>query len=224
MINGSIYMTCDRNLAMQFIANNPQQNVIVCISQNVQQDPQFLQSTGALLASVLTPPYEAFMMEVQGDANGFAAVYYEHLNKKECAEYIASILKAITIGKNIMLYMTPDEYQTSYASMFRAYMLQTFGICIGDQSIEFSWFQNQFINVALTLYLFDLYTYKELFDAWKVVPMVNLPEYIILKLVNELAPTAPDGYTIQDWQNLFLTMAIGYNGKQLEIPARVVKK
>ena len=127
MINGSIFMTYDQNVAMQFVTSNPQNNIIVCISGACNEYPQFIQNTNAMIASILTPTYDICMAEYNGDMNLYCALYYEHLLKKECMDYIAAMLKAITIGKNIMLYLTPDEASLSYSSVFRAFMLQTFG-------------------------------------------------------------------------------------------------
>lgn len=217
-------MTTDHNFAINFVRNNPANNIVVCISQNVTNYPQFIQDTGAMIASILTPPYEAFMLEVSGDMNGFCAAYYNHLAKRECTEYIAALLKAITMGKNILLYLTPEEAQTSYSATLRAYMLQTYGICIGDEYMQFTWQINQVLNVALTLYSFDLITYSELFEVWKINPLAILPDPIILKLINEIQPPVPDNYTMTDYLRVFQTMAIGHDGKQLFYPAKVVKK
>lgn len=221
MINGSIYFTSDMNMVYDFIRNDPQNNIVIAISQNVDQ--MFVQQTGCLVASILTPSYNCFMYEVNNDMDGFCAEYYSQLNRKECMDYIAAMLKALTIGKNIMLYTTPDEAGTNYVNVFRAYMAQTFGVIIGDQYTQFSWMQNMFINIAMLLYTFDLYNSVELFEAWKVVPMVVLPEHIIIKLIKELNPPVPDNFTLDQYNQLFLTMAVGNNGKQLQIPAQIVK-
>lgn len=221
MIRGSLYFTNDTNVIYDFIRNDPNNNIIVAISQNIDQ--RIVMQTGALVASVLTPNYECFMYEVNGNLDAFCSAYYEYLNRKECMDYIAAILKALTIGKNIMLYATPEESETNYISVFRAYLAQTFGIVCGDQVIQFSWLQNMFINVAMTLYLFDLYSSYELFEAWKVVPMVKLPEGLILKLIKELNPPVLSNFTLEQYHDLFLKMAIGNNGTQLTIPATIVK-
>lgn len=222
-ITGTIYLTNDKNIASNFVMSNPTNNIVVCISQNALQDQLFIQNTGALIANVLTPPYECFMREVNGDKDGFIESYYAHLSRPECSEYIAAILKALVVGKNIMLYQTPDESETSYADIFRTYMLQLYGICIGDQTVQFMWYRNTMINVAIALYRFDLLTSTELFDEWKVVPMVDMPEDIILKLINELKPSFGKDLDISQYNELFKTMAVGNNNGQFVIPARVMK-
>ena len=221
MITGSLYFTSDINMIYSFIQSDPNNNIIVAISQNIDQ--QFIMQTGALHASILTPNYDCFMYEVNGNMDEFCAAYYNHLNKKECMDYIAAILKALTMGKNIILYATPEEAETNYISVFKAYLAQTFGIICGDNIIQFSWMQNMFINIAMTLYLFDMYNSYDLFEAWKVVPMVVLPDNIIIKLIRELNPPVSDSFTMQDYNNLFLTLAIGNNGQQLIIPATITK-
>ena len=217
MITGTLYFTSDTNVVFDFVRQDPQNNVVVAISQNV--DPQFVNQCGALVASILTPTYECFMHEVNNDMDGFCTMYYEHLNRKECMDYIASILKALTVGKNNILYATPDEAQTNYVNVFKAYLAQTFGIVCGDQYIQFSWMQNYFINIAMTLYMFDLYTSHDLFEAWKMVPTVEFNDGLILKLIRELNPPVPSNYTLQEYNQYFLRMAVGYNNQQLQIPA-----
>ena len=224
MINGSIYLTCDKTVAMNFVAADPQNNIIICISQNVLQDQMFLQSTGALVANILTPSYDAFMMSVSGNQEGFAALYYDQLNRKECMEYIAVMLKAVSIGKNIILYLDPEEMQTEYPNMFRAYMAQKFGIFIGDQCTQFTYLINYYVNVAVAMYSFDCCTYQELFAAWRMVPSVELDDFVVMKLVNDIKPTVDHEMNLKEYQELFRMMAVGINGKQFEIPARLVKQ
>ena len=193
MLKGSIYVTDDMEMAMNLSFSH----VIICISDESHNYQDFIKSTKANVASVLLPPPEAVMMELDNNLQGFKESYYMHLSQKEPTAFISLILRAIYNGRNILLYLTKQESQLSYINVFMQFFHEFFGITIGTQFNPY-YFDTRFYPVVLNmLFLNDLMTAEEYILELPKDIFINVPD-IVIKLAKELNPYVAnktlDGY------------------------------
>ena len=198
MINmaGQLYLTANRNDAI----NTASFSKILVIGE-FSNDPQFNMMVNASSASIFLPPYEAACAECDGNLPAFENLYSAYLNSHDVVEMILVIIRALIMGKNITLYLSPDEASTAYSKVLLNHLFINYGIqtAIPENGVFFS-FNPAFSNKILDLlYLYEYINFAELFtlyDGNHINPM------LINKLVIELNPYTMDR-SAQWYQNYF---------------------
>lgn len=180
----SIYVTTSQEMCIQRCIDN----TIICISGETGNEQQFVTSTNAAVMSALLPPYEATMLRFNGDLIGFYNMYQGYLMTDVPSKLIACILSCLYIGRNILIYLTPDEYEVGYMDALKVYFQNRFGIVIGDKDVEFG--MDPKFNAANYEYLFlyDMITADELINAlrtFKTISQVVLQPMTISKIILE---------------------------------------
>lgn len=213
---GQLQITNDLN----YVMNNINNCTVMCFSIETQQNLQFMQSIDPINAIILTPPYETVMCS---DINSYIATYFSYLDtNKDAAEMIALILKAVSLGKNILLYLTPDESQLEYSNLFIQYMYSRFGISIGNEYTQSSIEPKMIFSAFELMYLFNLIESSDILDIWfvlKTLPM--LKSDTVTKLAQDVKPFGVFN-TLDDYYNYFKNLCNTDNDVRLEVAIQQV--
>lgn len=193
MLKGSIYITTDINVLRQMMPTNK----IVIVGE---PDQALVQSTNALVASVLLPPYNCMMAKMDNDINQFTMLYYNHLMSNEVSNFIAAIIRALYNGTNILLYSTQDEFSL-YFEQFYNFMIANYGIYIGTPANQFMVDSALNWKLCSALYLFELFTVEEFFINYP--SGIQIPDDVIMKLIYELNPYVEDNKSFECYKTYF---------------------
>lgn len=184
MLKGTIYVTDDINMAMNLAPTH----TIICVSGETHNYQEFINVTNASVASVLLPPYEAVMQELDGNLMAFKDIYYTYLSTNEPHQIIALILRALFNGKNILLYCTKDESKMNYMKFLLMYLYENFGIIVGTQNNPFGFDPRYELIILNVLYLNNLMNADEYLSNYPIIHNSIDDPNILLKLANELKP------------------------------------
>lgn len=162
MLKGTIYITCDIEMVKNSIYNNCK---VVAITENAESinTPDL---TNVSIASILLPPYQAVMAEMDGDMGTFYNLYGQHLATKEADSYICLIIAALVRGINILIYIPKDEFGLTFTSAFMQYLQMVYGITVGTENIPCNY--NPEFNAVLCnrLYIHEFIIYEEFMVAY----------------------------------------------------------
>jgi|GEM_PF-2732048 len=150
---GTCYLVTDHNM----IPNLAYQSRIVSITEG---NP-FGNAIQVVEASVLMPPYQAMLAQVDGDMNRFKMEYVNYLMSTDAAcTLIAIIGRALLQGINITLFVPKDEAQL-FIEILLEYMAGAFGIVVGTQNRPFVLLPNAQICINQCCYMADVITLSE---------------------------------------------------------------
>lgn len=212
MFKGTLFITTDINMAQQLIYTSK----IVIIGESDQHTSQILNGIGG---SILLPPYAAMMAQMDGNADQFYNQYYLHLYTKEPQEFIATILRALMIGTNIVLYCSEDEFKLCGQFLLQ-FLQRDFGIVVGTPNNPFYFDPSYIPAICTLLYINDLIKVDELFMLYPDNVPIN--DIILPKLVEELHPVV-DVQSTQGYLNYFnnLNHRVKQNKKFMKAPIRM---
>lgn len=193
MLKGSIYITTDINVVRQMLSTNK----IVIIGE---PDQILVQSTNALVASVLLPPYNCMMAKMDNDISQFTTLYYNHLMSNEVSNFIAALIRALYNGTNILLYSTQDEFSL-YFEQFYNFMISNYGIYIGTPVNQFMVDPNLIWKLCSSMYMYELFTVEEFFINYP--QGIQIPDEVIMKLIYELNPYVEDNKSFESYKLYF---------------------
>lgn len=182
MFKGSLYITTDINVVRQMMTTNK----IVIIGE---PDQALVQSTNALVASVLLPPYNCMMARMDGDINQFIMLYNNHLSSLECSNFLAALFRALYNGNNILLYSTQDEFSLYFEQLYN-YLVSNYGVYIGTPNNQFTFNPEFTWRLCTSLYIYELFTVEEFFMNYP--QGLQIPDDIIMKLIYEINPYVQD--------------------------------
>jgi hypothetical protein len=155
----------------------------------------------ALKATVLLPPYDAVMAEMDNNIEAFSAIYTQHLFQKAPSYMMAAIIKALMCGSNILLYLTVDEAEMLYSKFLLNHLRVNYGIIVGTTDNPFFYDVNYNWAICSLLYSFDdLMSTEEFFMLYP--PTIQIPQNIILKLIDEVNPYIEER-SLENYNNYF---------------------
>lgn len=225
MLRGIMYITTDQNEALNMALNNGK---VVCISNEFKNYPEFVNATNACIGSILTPPYESVTYDIDGNYQAFEQSYFNYLNSKECINFIAVMFRAMYNGSNIILYLTPDEAQMSYAGALLKFLFISFGIDVGSSMKPFTFNPVMSMNINELFMSFDLMTPNEFIAEWYNFIDYNPSDLTLSKLVFHDNPyiVRPDGQppTFDDVRNYYKAMMINSKGQVQEMPITIQRR
>jgi len=212
MFKGTLFITTDINTAQQLAYTNK----VIIVGE---PDQNMVKALNAVVGSILLPPYPAMMAQMDGNIDEFYRQYYIHLYTKEPQEFIATILKALMLGTNIVLYCSNDEFQL--CGQFLLNFLQSdLGITVGTPNNSFYFNPIYTPAICTLLYMCDLLTAEELFILYPIETPIN--NIIVPKLVEELQPfvedQTPEGY-IKYFNRL--NVRVKQHGKFMKSPIKM---
>lgn len=181
MITGQLMMTCNLESARNAQLNN-------CVVVALVEDQNFIRSINAKSGSILLPPYECVCAEMDRSMEVFYQLYNAHLNSYEANSFIAAILQALRLGKNIVFYVTPEMINDFEFPKALVLYFQSFGVVIGteQQPAAFITSPNCIAVLCDILYTHNYMTAEELMMTYPLE--LPLTEPSIYKLQQELNP------------------------------------
>lgn len=185
MLKGNLYITNDVNMVYNMIATSR----VIIIGQ---PDTNFVNQTGASIGSILLPPYNASMCEMDGDINSFVNIYTSYLSNIEQTTFIAHIIKALYEGINLVFYLSKDESELMYSKVLLQYLEFYYGIKVGTVEQPFVYYNTPEYNSVICnlLYQLDLISNEEFFINYPIgIPIDNNS---IVKLIREINPYIND--------------------------------
>ncbi len=216
MFTGTISITTDLNTVQNMLGSHR----LVIIGE---PDQQLIQLTNGIVGSILLPPYPAMMALMDNNMQEFNRIYSEHLSTPECNAFISILVKSMiqnTNNTNILLYMTPDEYNMYYIP-FSTYIRNMFGIEIGSQYNNFYYNNAYDSQIYSLLYLNDLITVQELFLVYPAGTYFN--DFVVMKLINELRP-AVNFTDINQYRQYFYDYKESTKQQNAYVPNLFIKK
>lgn len=139
--------------------------------------------SGSLKGTILLPPYQAVMAEMDNNFIGFQNEYTIHLMKKESDFFISMIVMALFRGENIIIFIPKDESKLMFVEGLIGHLSSYFGIFPGSEVRPF-YYDISFNPIILSkFYIYDLIP-KEDFILW-YPPQVELYPETFYKLSNE---------------------------------------
>lgn len=147
---GTCYLITDSNMIQQAAYNSR----IVCVTEG---NP-FGHSLPVVEASVLMPPYQAMVAQIDGDMNKFVAEYMMYLRSTEAVNTLIAIIgRGLLTGINISIYIPADEANL-FADVLLQYMADAYGIMVGTQKRQFMLMPFAYIPINTTCYMTDTIT------------------------------------------------------------------
>lgn len=150
---GTCYLVTDHNM----IQNLAYQSRIVSITEG---NP-FGNAIQVAEASILMPPYQAMLAQIDGNMDKFVQEYTMYLASTEAVNtFIGIIGKALLNGVNITLFVPHDEAQL-FINILLEYMMAAFGIVVGTESRQFDLLPYASTVINRTCYLADVITLND---------------------------------------------------------------
>ena len=156
-------------------------------------DPRGYQEYGIVTLGVLLPPADAICAEIDGNYELAERMYYDYLNT-QCSQVLGMILAALYAGKNLMLFLPPDESMNfKFINIFAQYFASTFGITIGSSAAPTMMASDPrtMANIANVLYSYDFIPFDHFCN---LMPMGGFPsEIACAKMMQSLNYNFPGG-------------------------------
>ena len=211
MLTGQLYITTN----IDAVYREQYRNTKILFLCDEKQD---VPGVEIIPASILLPPYESVMAELDDQKDVAAQIYIEYLCQKEPDMFIAAIMAALLRGVNILVYLGPDEANMSFIGTLTQFLWNMYGIGAGTDYNKFT------INIALEpaiyckLYFYDLINYEEFFILYPAG--IKIEEYVIPKLVYEINPYVefPSKQAYEDYFNGYKERVKQNNNKILINP------
>ena len=124
ILKGSILLATNINQINQVLTRMPDTKII-SMSEERDIDPRYV-----LSGTILLPPIEAIIAEVDGDEQKYDMIYGRYLFSSNVKEYMASILAYLYKGGKLLLYFPVKEYNNSINKLLGA-LLTMYGIHVG---------------------------------------------------------------------------------------------
>ena len=218
IIRGTLYITTDMNVVMSNLMTS-RTIVIGDIQPSVyKQYPQLISG------SCILPSYHLASLLLDNRYEEFDRAYSDYLNSDEISSFITAIFKALTVGTNIILYLSLDEAKMRYAEIFMMYLANNRGIIVGTSTSPFN-YNSAFDAVNLDyMYLESLITAQDLLLGYPMNTCIMNPS-VINKLSLEVNPYLDDR-TFSGYERYFnnLLASIKQNNNNILIPAIVQSK
>lgn len=131
----------------------------------------------------LTPDYKTICAAISGDDNLLAQSYYASLLTPQVEETIAVLIGALARGVNIVLYFPADTLQLKYPYLLLQYLLDNFGIKVGDKNSP-AMFNPAFDQIIWRL----LYIYRIVSWDNYIMNVNDLDPVVLVRLREDLCP------------------------------------
>ena len=120
---GQLFMTCLEEDIHQMMMSGVQPIVLT-------DDAQDYRYTSLLTCPMLLPPYDAMEAEINQDLENAQMLYIQHLNRPDVQKLIATIIAALRMGKNIVLYIPDSDaaHAFKFPIILTNYLARMYGI------------------------------------------------------------------------------------------------
>lgn len=183
MLIGQLLITIDIDLVNDTLTNGV--GKVLVLSEN-QDNKTIFSSPNVIPASILLPPYESVMADLDGNTEMANIEYINYLCRKEPDMFICAILAALLKGINILIYIGKDEAEMPFVSSLIRLLYDQYGITIGTEHHQFMYNKAYDAVIDSKLYLYELITYQDFFILYPETVMI--PDYLIPKLIVDMNP------------------------------------
>ena len=120
---GQLFMTCLEEDIHKLMMSGVQPIVLT-------DDVQDYRFTSLLTCPMLLPPYDAMEAEINMDLENAQVLYVQHLNRPDVQKLLATIIAALRMGKNIVLYIPDSDaaHSFKFPIILTNYMARMYGI------------------------------------------------------------------------------------------------
>jgi hypothetical protein len=210
ILKGNILITSDKNIIFQTINTMPDVKIISLTEDNdLNMNPGYFIS-----GTVLLPPIDAVIAEIDGDEQKYDMIYYNHLSYPIVQEYMSTIIAFLYKGGKLLLYFPNEEYNNTMIKLLN-FIMAIYGIHIGilgdlnydnascyfDANLE--WYQLDLIYYYTGIIDWREYLYYYPIDVPINNQMVNL-------LMNQIKPY---GDTYEQKLNVIKRLRVGIKEK-----------
>lgn len=188
ILKGNILITDNKDIIMKTLNMRPDIKLISLDEENsLGLDPSVV-----IPGTILLPPPEAIIAEVDGNEQKYNMIYQAHLLSEPVKEYMSSILAFLYKGGKLLLYYPNSEYNNTMKNML-FFILILYGIHIGiigdpSQDNATCYYDANLDNIQLDL----IYYYTNILD-WKEYlfnypPNYPIPDQIMNILFKQINP------------------------------------
>lgn len=192
MLKGNIYITDNFN-----VIKNSNLSLIKVIILDDDFEETYM-TKDMIIGTILLPPIEAKIAEVDGDEQKYDYIYSSYLLKQDVERYISAIIAFLYKGGSLMLYINDMEY-TNTKNKFVQLFYKLYGIHIGiieSQNPQEAncYYDNTCLPMWLNLIFLSDVIYPEEY-LFKYPIDAAIPDNIMNKLMDIMKPL---GDTIND--------------------------
>lgn len=153
LFKGQLAATYDPNL-VQYISAEPNSKIIFLGDPAGYEDQ--IRYYHMITASPLVPDYSVLEADINGNDAEFIARYNAYLSNEPAVMYFATIMAALMLGKNILLYFPPDIQGLKYPDALLNYIVQVYGIQTRTENIPFGYNEVYTPNNASLMYKYNV--------------------------------------------------------------------
>lgn len=179
IINGTIYLTNDPNAAFGSLSQNVK---CLIISGEIEVNPN---DNRVIVGSILLPPPEAKMAEIDGDAEQFFRIYSEYLLSDMPSDFISVLLGYLHNGGNVIILVQCDINEPWVVNLIN-HLMMYYGLSAGiiGTDVQFQYDVNFNDSNNNILYAAGMISSGEYLVNTK---LDVYPDFIYNKLITDIA-------------------------------------
>ena len=218
ILKGNILITTDSNILLETLNMRPDVRIInLDESHELKIDPRCY-----IPGSILLPPVEATIAEVDGNEAKYDCIYFNHLSSDYVREYMASIIAFLYAGGKLLLYYPNSEYNNTLKKLVY-FIMNIYGIHIGiigdpNESVCFFDENAEYIQLDLIYFYTGIIGWKEYLYCYPIGLVI--PDFIMNILLNQIKPY---GETFEQKLEVIQKLRIGLkNNKNMINPIQSI--
>lgn len=148
--------------------------------------PFIKNNPSSLGASILLPPYEAMIYELDNSYEAADQLYIDHLNSDVCTRYINAILTAVIAHIPVAIYFGPEEIEMRIIKTFINFLFNSYGLVIGIQGKVSPYVDERYLPIILSrLYSDNIIDYETFMINH---PLLPIDPNVIYKMALDVNP------------------------------------
>lgn len=164
LLKGEIASTFDLDLVDIISKENPEIKIVFvgdsCGYEN------YIRYYRMILASPLAPDYRLLEIDVNGTKEEFANEYFRYLLSEESKMYIATLIMASILGKNILLFFPKETIGLNFHMVLLDHLYMVYGIRTRTETVPFGYDENYSAQNLALIYGYNIITpYDYLMNA-----------------------------------------------------------
>lgn len=192
ILKGNILITDNKDIILNTLRSTNDIKIISLDEDNILRlDPSVV-----IPGTILLPPPEAIIAEVDGNEQKYNMIYQAHLLSEPVKEYMSSILAFLYRGGKLLLYYPNSNHNNTMKNML-FFILILYGIHIGiigdpNQDNTLCYFDANLENIQLDLifYYTNIIDWKEYLYNYPV--NYQIPNQIMDILIKQINPYGND--------------------------------
>lgn len=213
VLTGTIQWTTDLGSLINF----PGHTIL-----NLAELDNFPPMIDVIPASILLPPYEAAVLQLDGMLKEFEYQYILYLESPDVRKYMSMLFKGLMLGKHFIIYLGKDEIELPFFGILCNYFATRYGVVIGGPNQPYS---HNVANPAVieTLYEFDLIDHNTFLMYYPLG--VRISDQASYKLALTYSMIMPGQQVVGSFSNYFtqLRNQFKYGDIIMQSPIQMVK-